>query len=372
MKHLASIFAALLLALPVCGQPGAALDKELHGLRAEVDALTAKVLELQKPRGPYDHIPDLRPNDWTVDNAPVIEAAIEAGIGRFDFSTGGVIHTASTIDLGHKTGLAFVGNGITHWLGEAGYGPKASGSAATRIVYTGPADQPAVIYRGVGLRWEGIVLQRGTHKGAGNRAERDGSIGLQMSRYSVGNPSGKFWMPQAAFHGWDVAFDITGPNNADCSSVGWLRFDDCNTCIRSNNEQAVAFDWGHLVVNGNCDQVFDVDGGGKYSIGVLTLNNKALVFRFRRTMAGSAYYKIGSLFVDANCKGWRLAQQEKPGKLCLKVDGHLSIGADPADDAIQLKPLVIDKREYAQQIDVDLWWNGASWPRDFKKARVSE
>src|SRR5688572_27713028 len=101
-------------------------------------------------RADLDAVKDLgvRMDNWSFDNGAVLTQAIRAGKvnDAIDFP-GGVVHHNTTIDLGHKVGLAFVGNGITHWIAEAGYDPARdnSGNAATRFVYTGPPDQPAVI-----------------------------------------------------------------------------------------------------------------------------------------------------------------------------------------------------------------------------------
>jgi hypothetical protein len=322
-------------------------------------------------RADLDAVEDLgvRMNDWSFDNGKVISDAIRSGRVNdgIDFP-GGVVHHSTTIDLGQRSGLSIRGNGVTHRAREAAYTARNLGNAATRFVYTGPPDRPAWKYSGVGLKLDGIVIQRGTDPGPEGQPPRDGSVGFLMEKSTAGPPTGKVHWGAICFFGWDLAFEIRGNSHCDNSAVDWVWFHDCWTAVRCDNSQAVNWDWQFVKYNGHTETMFDMVAGGAWRVSMLALDNPALIWRLHQTRSNSCLYEIGLLKIDNHASGWRLVEQIKPGGLRLRVGGIIGKACPPGENPIDLKPLVIRGVTYSQDIEIDLYWNGGRWPADFAQA----
>ncbi len=99
----------------------------------------------------------------------------------------------------------------------------------SRLVYIGPADKPAITNRGMGLRLDGLTIQRGAYPSPPAPAERDGSIGLLIEGYN-GIPTGKICAPQMSFLQFDTAIYASAKpteNHADQNQFGYIWAQHC-------------------------------------------------------------------------------------------------------------------------------------------------
>jgi hypothetical protein len=309
-------------------------------------------------------------DDFNFDNGPILNAAFarvgQAGQGMLNeefYFPGGAIVFKTPLVLPRKTGVSIRGNGITIALPEVSFkNSKFTGGPASRLVYVGPADKPAVIYRGMGMRLDGITLQRGQYPLKPAEPPRDGSIGLMIESYN-GIPTGKMVVPQLAIIGFDTGIYVSAlpiENNADLNQFGYLWAQSCATVFRSDNLQSVANQFQFLGVGGWTDTVFDIRRGGDLVVDTLVLNSKSLVLKLRDVEMNSNSYEIRTLKVDNNGTGWRLVEMEKPRSVRILVSGHMSRRAAPGADAIKL----LGDPKY-QDVRIDMWWQGQHWPADF-------
>lgn len=310
-------------------------------------------------------------DDFSFDNGPILNAAFarvgQASRGEFNeefYFPGGALVIKTPLVIPKKTGIALRGNGITDARPESAF-RNHSGGPASRLVYVGPPNKAAITYYGWGMRLDGITLQRGQVPHPPAPSPRDGSVGLMIAG-DVMPGTGKLYAPQLAILGFDTAIYASArPKevHADQLFFGQLWVQNCWTVFRSDNYQSVGNYFQQLMVNGFCDTVFDIRRGGDLVVDFLILNNTALLFKFRDLDSTVCSYEIRSTKFDNNSAGWRLVEMQKPGMLRLLVAGHVSRHAAPAPNAIELLG-----DPAAQQVDIDLWWEGKSWPADFPDA----
>ena len=101
-------------------------------------------------------------DDYDFDNGPILNAAF-ARVGKASrgmlneefYLPGGAIVFKTPLELPKKTGLSIRGNGMALGFNEASY-ERGTGGPASRLVYIGPADKPAITYHGLGLKLDGI------------------------------------------------------------------------------------------------------------------------------------------------------------------------------------------------------------------------
>jgi hypothetical protein len=309
-----------------------------------------------------------RLDDWDFDNGPLLNAALarvgspaQQKLNEEFYLPGGALVFKTPLVLPRKTGVSIRGNGITIALSEnAFFGDATSGGPASRLVYIGPPDQPAITYRGMGLKLDGVTLQHGRSPHPPAPPPHDGSIGLKFEGYN-GLPTGKIFAPQLAILGFDTAIDISADpteKHADQNLFGYLWIQNCWTVFRSDNPQSVGNHFQHLVIGGGwCDTVFDLQRGGDLIVDTMILNTRALVLRLRDLSRNSCYYDLRFVKFDNIAAGWRLVQMEKPGPLRLRVAGHIGGRAAPGPDPIQLLG-----DPAGRDVSIDLWWNNRRWP----------
>jgi hypothetical protein len=303
-----------------------------------------------------------RVNDPSFDNGPVLNAAFAKfgkELNEEIYLPGGAYYCETPLVLPDKTGMSLRGNGITIALNENAY-HDLTGGPASRLVYTGPAELPAITYRGMGLKLDGITLQRGAFAHPPVPPRRDGSIGIEIAG-DTGPPTGKLYAPQLAIIGFDTAIYISPlpqEQHADNNLFGYLSVQHCRTVFRSDNQQSVGNQFQTLLVGGWCETVFDIRRGGDLVVNFLMLNNAALVLKLGDVPTNTGSYEIRSMKVDNNAAGWRLVQMDKPRPVRLHVGGHIGLRAMPAADAIVLRgdPALQDVR-------IDLWHEGRKWPQ---------
>lgn len=316
-------------------------------------------------------------DDFTFDNGPILNAAFErvgqAGRGMLNeefYFPGGAIVFKTPLVLPRKTGVALRGNGITIALPEGEFKqPGRIGGPASRLVYIGPADKPAVTYRGMGLRLDGLTIQRGPYPSPPAAPPRDGSVGLLIEGWN-GIPTGKISAPQMSIIRFDTAIyasDVPSENHADQNQFGYLWAQSCGTVFRCNNIQSVGNQFQFLAVGGWCDTVFDIQRGGDLVVDTLVLNTTALVLKVRDVELNTNSYEIRTLKVDNIANGWKLIEMQKPRPVKIHVNGHASRRAVPAPDAIKL---LGDPSK--QDVKVDIWWRAKHWPRDFADSEPQE
>jgi hypothetical protein len=314
-------------------------------------------------------------DDFAFDNGPILNAAFarvgQAKQGMLNeefYFPGGAIVFKTPLVLPRKTGVAIRGNGITIALPEGEFGrTDRTGGPASRLVYVGPADKPAITYRGMGLRLDGLTIQRGAYPSPPAGPVRDGSIGLLIEGYN-GIPTGKLYAPQLSFIRFDTAIHISAlpkENHADQNQFGYVWSQSCATVFRSDNLQSVGNQFQFLAVGGQCETVFDIRRGGDLFVDTLILNTKALVFKLRDVEHNTNCFVIRNLKADNNSVGWRLVEMQKPRPVRIHVDGHISRRATPAPDAIKL----LGDANF-QDVKIDMWWWGKSWPADFKDGEM--
>ena len=304
-------------------------------------------------------------DDFNFDNGPILNAAFarvgKASLGQLNeefYLPGGAIVFKTPLVLPKKTGISIRGNGITIALNENSY-HNLTGGPASRLVYVGPADKPAISYYGMGLKLDGVTIQRGQYPHPPAPPKRDGSIALAIAGDS-GPGTGKIVAPQLSIIQFDTAIKTSSrPNNthADQNQFGYLWVQDCWTVFRCENPQSVVHQFQLMMVGGWCDTIFDVRRGGDLVVDQLVMNNPALVLKTDILDANDCSFEIRSMKVDNNSSGWRLLEMTKPGPLRFHAAGHIGRLATPGPDAIKL----LGDPQY-QDVRIDFWWNGKRWP----------
>lgn len=313
-------------------------------------------------------------DNYNFDNGPILNAAFarvgqagQGGINEEFYFPGGAIVFKTPIVLPRKSGVSIRGNGITLALPEGDYKrADKPGGPASRLVYVGPANKPAITYGGMGLRLDGLTIQRGAYPSPPAGPERDGSIGLLIEGYN-GLPTGKICAPQLSFIRFDTAIYVSDKPtewHGDQNQFGYLWVQSCATVFRSDNIQSVGNQFQYLAVGGGgCDTVFDIRRGGDLYVDTLILNAKALVLKIRDAGINMNNYEIRTLKGDNNAAGFRLIEMQKPRSVRIHISGNIGKTTVPATDAIKL---LGDPK--TQDVVVDLWWQGKHWPRDFQSA----
>jgi hypothetical protein len=305
-------------------------------------------------------------DDYGFDNGPILNAAFarvgkaSAGLLNEEFYLpGGAIVFKTPLVLPKKTGISIRGNGLALGFNEASYEPERGGGPASRLVYIGPADKPAITYNGFGLKLDGVAIQRGHYPHPFVPTPRDGSIALYIAGDNVPG-TGKIHAPQLAIFRFDTAI-VAGAqpfeSHADQNQFGYLWVQHCWTAFRSENLQSVGNQFQFLAVIGGCDTVFDMRRGGNLIVDSLMLNNRALVLKVRDVTVGSDSYEIRTMKADNHAAGWRLIEMEKPRSIRFHAAGHIGRLATPAPNAIQL----LGDPKY-QDVKLDFWWQGRHWP----------
>lgn len=322
-----------------------------------------------------------KPNVRGFDNGEVINKVLSRLGGNFGneagwvnnslYLPGGAWHYTTPIRTPHITGLRFRGNGLTIAANENSYwslDPKSLGGPSSRLVYHGPADKSAFRVAGLGLIWDGPVLQRGLVENPprNTKVER-GSVGIEV----VGdtNPSsGKHEFRSGAMCSFDRAFVLSAsPRNVHCdeSLLGHWFVENCRTVLYGENSQAAGWKVIKLHVEWGCETVLDLRRGGKITIDHLSLMSPALILRCNpETSLGS--YTFTHIEIDPNAKGWRLIETTSPWPFCLRVQsGFFGKHSPPGE-----RPIVVGHPD--PDIAIDMHDESTGKPWDWRKAAGKE
>jgi len=344
---------------------GPARDR-IAELTLRVDALTQALEAVRYPSAANVLKFGCRLNDRTFDNGPVLNAAFAragsyAELGReiYEFYLpGGGLWCATPIVLPRTTAVAIRGNGLALGYAESGYhGSKNFGGPASRIIYTGPADKPAVSYHGCGLRWEGVAIQRNEERVERVDPPHDGSVGFYVVG-NVGLPTGKAYLAQWSIIGFDTAIEAAPEplgNHGDDTLSGYLWVDNCWTAFKNHNPQAVNWHFQHTEVQHPCTVVFDYDNTGALVCDFLSLNSPALILKIGRTQSNALMYNLGTLRVDNHAAGWRLVDCAGVGAIALWVRGEIGKHAEPGPEPIKVVAGLAN-------VHIELVRNWRPWP----------
>lgn len=317
-----------------------------------------------------------RANDPAFDNGPLINAALarcggnpgkEAGwINTSLYLPGGGWFVKTPLATPTKTGLRVRGNGLAHGLNENHYyspGLSGMGGPASRLIYVGPASEPALRLNGVGEIWDGICLQRGVFQNPTSKTVVDaGSVGLAVAGRDQ-PPTGKHGLRSLALANFDRAIVLSNrpdATHADESLVGHVWFENCKTAVYCDaNIQALNWVFQKVEIGWGVERVYDAPRGGAIVFDHVALMSPALVFRCNpENNTGS--YKIGWLHVDNMAKGWRLIETTSANPICLRVSGFMQSKATPGE-----RPVVIGHK--TPDVVIDLHDGSIGRPWDWRR-----
>jgi hypothetical protein len=277
----------------------------------------------------------------TYDNAPLINNALNRLAGEVILPAG-AIYTQTTIVMPRRTGISLRGQGATIALPPNSFdlaNPACTGGPATIIIYIGPPDQPAIKFLGCMGRLDNLTIQRGDYPNPPAPQPRDGSVGLQIGG-SVGLNTGKLLCPQLSIIGFDTAINVVATSDNESSDqnvFGQLWIEHCWTGFKCNAKQSVANHFQDITFGGYGDTVFDIQQGGKNIIDNLSLNNRALVLKWREPMHNTASFDLRWLCVDNNAAGWRLIDVQQAWGLNFSVRGEIGNRATPGANPVSIK-----------------------------------
>lgn len=272
---------------------------------------------------------------------------------------GGAIYFDDTWNLSVKTGGSVVGNGIALSSPNSWYlDPRGRGGAASRLVYIGPAEKPAVVYASAGLDFSYITIQRGE---AWKAPKRDGSIALRIMGNN-GVPTGKLTSEKLAIYGFDTAIHASAEPrewHADTCKFKYLICRDYCTLYRCDNQQAVGqvFEYiecgGIPPEDGSMPIVFDIQrAGGRFNCDKLFLMEPALVLR--QGFPSDGDYWFGYFETDPRAKGWRFLEMLQGGGIVLRVKGQIGRGSDPGPEPIVLRKMPTDPTGKTHNLEINL------------------
>lgn len=303
-------------------------------------------------------------NDPAFDNGPILNAlfaragTMKGAINTGFYIPGGAVFFSTPIVLPVRTGLRIRGNGITLGRVEAEYsGRKQMAGPASRLVYLGPCERPAITYPGVGLCMDGITIQRGGFTDPPTRPPTDGSIGLAISA-NVGLPSGKAWFPQLAVIGFDRGIETLNngdQNHADNCAFGFLIAQNNNRAFYFGCGQGMDFVMQHLFVAFNTQVVFDCGNCGHVRCEFIQLGSNALVIRTGSLGNSNSWIDLPHIKVDDYSTGWRLLEQTEKATFAVTARVYSGKKNSGGDELVKLLP---DNTGYARSVDVQLLQNG--------------
>lgn len=353
----------------------------------QASELERRIAAIKTPRPTELNIRDAgcRPNDRTFDNGPILNRLF-ANLGSNPGQEPGWIDTSlywpaggfyfsTPLEEPKKTSLRIRGNGLTGVYGENSYyspNRSAPGGAASRGIYIGPAESPALTMRSAHSVWDGITLQRGTFGNGPLAAPNlDGSVGIRVSG-EVGPGTGKHDFRLIGLLGFNVAFEAVlapGGSHADECDIGHAWVQDCTELLRSSCPQTTGWHFGKLAVAGQCSTVFNMLDGGGLSVEHLNLMSSAqpLLMKLKAPREHVASYAINYLKIDGACTGWRLVETGQTWGLMLRVWGEIGKGAVPGESPVLLRdPNNSFPARYS--LDVSLWDGNTNQLWDWKRS----
>jgi hypothetical protein len=231
-------------------------------------------------------------------------------------------------------------------------------AAAATFWYRGPADQPAISSRAHGAVISGLNLWRFPY--SKERVKWDGAVG-----YRFVDPASSTRIANQSLAGWDTAILIAKSNHCECFFFENLHSHANRVFFRNEENQSVLHSFRGIYAYREFETLFqfaDVPerngGGGNIDINTVVMQYPGLLLDIQKSNVNSCWFDITNLKIDGgNMNGWKLVRQRK-GPLWLRVRGLIGRDAPPAADAID----VADK----SHLDVQLYWNGHVWPRDYE------
>jgi hypothetical protein len=282
-----------------------------------------------------------RPDDPKFDNGPIIQSLIDSG----QRIPPGCYYHSTTIEI----------RGIVEGSGEVTYCHKPRSPAmrdavetgrATVLIYNGPADRPAMLYRRFGARVDGLTLMRlngdwvnkeGRPGGGIYRPKRDGSTAIKVLGTHWHPITGKLSAGKLSIVGFDTAVHISREPkelHACQNSFDWLWSQHNRVIFKTENKQSVNNHVRYLAVNGLCETVLDVRAGGFWKFDMLGLNNRALLLRLRAGSPNSNHFVFEDVRADNNSAGWRLVEADPKARGRMIARGTIGLQAEPARDWI--------------------------------------
>jgi hypothetical protein len=306
----------------------------------------------------------LVPDDPTVDNAAILTQAVrENRVNDSVRFPGGAYYASTTVDLGVKAGLAFIGQGLVTWDLHPGNftnprtgAPQRLGNASVRWIYTG--DDIAWKVCGDGTRIIGINLWHGWKVAKDKVPERWGKAkGFYFD--TIGAQNGQWHLAHLSVCGFDEGMVLTGHSQVDLSHFGFLWMESNRTHFRCDSPQTTCLKFDFIQSIGVGETVFEIDTAGDFSIDVLSLIDPRTVFKFLKTGSNTCNYHVEMLKVDNNAAGWRLVEMLRPGPLNLTVSGLVGKKALPGERPVVLRRSATMPDWYTR-VRLDLWppgWN---------------
>lgn len=292
----------------------------------------------------------------------LLAASVPQSFGQLPSEAKGVVTLAEPIVL-RGDGPEFDYQGVMAWSRRG----RVERADAATFVYTGPADKPAIASFAHGPIFDGLNLWRYFYLNSDEYPkDEQGKRKLLWSGigYEFADPSSSTVIKNASFAGWDTAIRIKASTHSEHFLFENLHFYDCKIFFRNEENQAVGHTFTNIFqhrFNEVCFQFPNLPGqnnggGGNIDIRTFVLLYPSLVFEVGKANTNSGQITLTNFKVDNNARGWRLLKH-KDGPLNLVVRGMIGKSADPAPDAIVSNDTSL--------IDVQMWWNGRVWPRDY-------
>jgi hypothetical protein len=272
-----------------------------------------------------------------IGNAGKINAALADRANIYPLSIpAGYLEITEPILWPTRTGYSLLGVGYSRDLNDGMYTGALVGGQASRIVWRGigksATTDPMLLYSGYGGTIERIHFQgRPVPPGGKPNSEPPASaagpkalVGIKVNTSTnVGSVlnSGKIAIRDCSFYQLQTGI-LFGPhmdnldqetysgdtdNHADESSLANLHFyypyddnptQETRSCIRFRNNQSVGFDMAGIRVNGNPNEIFYFERGGRLVCtsavlsGATSATNPTTVLRIGKTYASSAAFRV--------------------------------------------------------------------------------
>jgi hypothetical protein len=289
--------------------------------------------------------------DW-IDALP--EEPLQSKAGRYWMHTG--------VDFGTRNGLKFDLGAAMKWTPVNGTWHTETSAAV--LIYDGPSEDPAFRIGNGHPSFEGLNLWRSCHgEGLPNQAD---SVAVEFL-----DPCTSPRFRDCSFAGWETALKIKSSNHSECITLHDVQFYGCQTCIRNEEQQAVAHHFTNLMCHNLCEVFFDcVDlnpaGAGAglgFVCNVITFLGPVLVLRVEHGSSNGQTVRFTGVKFDNQAVGWKLLEH-LDGPLSLFVRGEIGNMSTPHKDAI------VATEE--AKLDIRLDWNGLVWPEDFRWDNTTE
>lgn len=215
-------------------------------------------------------------------------------------AAGKIFYFAGTIETNIKTGGCLEGAGGTGYPLPVEQYAGGMGGAHTIFIQTDPTAESLIRLRGSGFKLSSIhlwgLVYAGDSTGAGPELAKRGKIGIEVEG-RVQLASGHHVIEDVTCLGfiagircragyWKEGEFVADENHAECGVCDRVRFWCCDSCFKSDNQQARPWKFRDLVVSGfdgvnRCRSVvLDVVRGGHLTVeGCTVLNWETVVIR---------------------------------------------------------------------------------------------